>query len=258
MNRKVKLLNEKGVKAFLDIHGKIVKDYFPKKIGSKGAPISLVQINQVEEISSNSSYVDELRGFDLNVDDDLIFSSKLELGKYLFEILEKLPSELKVRDELWSWLALVYFRQLLKLSSGKYELHSSYRYIFQKSNGLRYMRHSVYFSYFTYAHLGDDSAVFLWQKPNTSGDFTNWATRQDILTNREFAKMCHDYFFNSETKKYAKDFTSKNKRWNMMNMFTITLAQLKMNYDPHACDASRLFGLLPEEYKRRSFNYQPR
>ncbi len=253
MKIKVKLLNDAGINEFLSIHKEIIENYSPRKIGKKGAPISLGQINRITDIISNKSCVENMEGYNFEVDNELSFSSKIELGKYLCKALEGIPAELKDCDGLWSWLALVYFKQLLQVNEGEYELHSDYRYIFKKSNGFKYMRHSVYFSYFAYMHLGDDSIVFLHQQPNISGEFTNWAARTDVLTNHAFVKMCCTYFFDPNTKKYARDFTNSKKTWNVMNMFKITVPQLKMNYDLHACDVKRLFELLPEPYKNRSF-----
>jgi hypothetical protein len=252
MKIKVRLLNEKGLQKFSELHEEIVTDFLPKKITRRGAPISSDQICEIINIADNPVLTREISGASMHIDPNKKFSSKFELGEYLYKELEMLPKGLLKSKELWSWLALVYIKQLLVEKAGKHEIHSQYRYIFDYSNAKSWMRHTLHFSHYTYSKLQSDSIAFLWQPPFESGDFTNLAARPEILTNRNLARFFYEYFFDKEEKKYVAGFTSKGVGWNMRSFFGITLKELKMNFDPQECELEQLFHLVPEGYKKIS------
>lgn len=224
------------------------------KKGSHGVPVNESEIDKCISLSNDPNLVEEAI-LQIEVDENKVFKSSFELGNYLFTQFS--GADVRSLDVgVWTWLSLLYLKQLLKKgkSSGTYIMGSSYRYVFEDKQRLRYYRHLVYMPYYLVQKLNSDSYIFLHSPVYESGEFLAQAQKDVVVSNKNIISMCQYYYFDSKKKKYAPGFTGKVKDpRSLRKLVQIIVPQLMVNYDVRVCEPEAIYQLLPDDFKSNAF-----
>jgi hypothetical protein len=210
------------------------------------------------ELLNNPNYSEA--AYDVQISPDEIFESRYEFGKYLNERLvaqdfnELMAAE---NDNLWAWLAAVYFKQL----SGKGKRRKEHYIVIRKGSlGSLAYRHAVRTS-FELVHIhGQNALVCLSVGMHTFGDMTEQlASRQTLAHNRGFFQTAYKLYFRDG--KLRKGARSKPK--NLRNRrpgdktgiggarrLATALQRLDLTYDTELMDGTGIIAVLPKEFNR--------
>ena len=221
----------------------------------------------INQILSNPSY-HESTPFKSEIDPKLKFEDRLELAKYLVDILKEFDhyeDEYGIvnKDEygntagLWSWLALVYFDQLFK--PGK----ENQRYVYMPHIRTNY-RHSVFTTFKTYKRFKEDSRVFFSSKIDTWGQMAESALSRDYLMNSEVAvKLINKLYADPENNGIAKSGASTKPSslilksgklskagYGGIERFVRIIQRLKLTYHIQSLSSEEILDLMGNEFKK--------
>lgn len=243
---KIRCFSESGidaVRAAIELHTSELSK------GSHGVPISEVELEEIVQLAKNEQLLDAPFS-DFEIDPMQQFNSSYALGKYLctqFGPVEMSQQAIGV----WAWLAITYLRQLLsKNKDGKRLLASSYRYVPDPNNRLRYYRHLVSMPYYLVQRLGKHSYIYLYSPPYESGDFLGQAQKDEFVSNVNVLDMCEKYYFDKSSKRFSPGFTLKDSDpRSMRRLVQAIIPQLSVNYDTRIIGPDEIFELLPADFQ---------
>lgn len=144
---------------------------------------------------------------DLDLDETRVFDTTFAFCEY-FDSLIHDHNQQAYREDVgfWTWLAMVYLPQLVKVGPGKLVLGDESRLIFDPLTFGKSHRHLIASSFYFYRLHGDKHLVEvpLAHKMNTSGDILETViARQEIAGNAAYLKAIRTLYFD-ETKRRVK------------------------------------------------------
>lgn len=178
------------------------------------------------------------------------FVTRLELGRYLCEILRPLPvREVEGNGGLWAWMSLFYFDRVCPVGEdGRRRPGQDYRHIPDFSYRHRH-RHLLYGPYQVYRRHGEHSLLLLSGPVHSeSGIYHEIASRQDLISNRgviEAAMMLYLDPVRASPKPGSQD---SHGRPGTVRRFVRVLQQLDVTYDIYGMSGKQILALLPREF----------
>jgi len=198
--------------------------------------------------------------YEVTVDPDAIFGSRYQFGTYLCNQFRDLDfKELLDRenDGLWTWLAVIYFKQLAQKKMQKY-----WHYIVTHSGpaGSLAYRHAVRTSYeLVYIH-GEKAIICLGVPMYTWGEMAEQlASRQTLAHNRGFFGTAYDLYVKGS--KLIRGASSKPKKpkdrepgdttgFGSVRRLAIALQRLDLTFDTDIMASAALISVLPKEFNK--------
>jgi hypothetical protein len=184
----------------------------------------------------------------IEIDPKRIFSTKLELGRYLEGVLEPLWSVSPIdRDRgLWTAIALVYFDVLCPVLDGHRKVYADDRYIL--SHDYKYIYRHLARTPFVLTRIhGDGAKMILDTPPHTHGEATEQLmSRQQIYTNVQLFQAVDRLYHRGTSKKRG----ASSKGGGSLRRLGKVLKQYDLTFDVQAMSEPDIVALLPKEFER--------
>ena len=195
----------------------------------------------------------------IDLDDDVTFKSRYEMGLYLTEKFEKINMQPYLGDEgFWSAIALIWFEQLtLKRRTedgSEYKINKPPNYKYDKSFGEQ-MRHAIYTTW-RLVNEHKENAMFLLKRDNdipTRGDLTEqlMGTQKYINLKSVIETASRLYGDKNSNTGYVTGATrAPEGQGGDMRRYVAWLKQINLNYDLYTIKTNALLKLLPSEFDR--------
>lgn len=185
------------------------------------------------------------------IDETKKFKTKLELAEYLEDCFKK--SDLKREDvlkidDLWTWLAYIWFDQLAPLRGGLRYIKEDAKYICS-SEYRDYYRHLIAGPYGIYSlHGKDNSHIFLYSPVYEHNDFIEqFASRQFIISYKNIVEAINKLYFDTRTNNPKRGVQSRTQAGNIRRFVSI-IQQLELTYDIYSMTSEQIIDLLPPEF----------
>jgi len=252
---KIRALNKTGIKLFHKL--------IDARRDGKDFPVS--------DILPHAQYY-EVTPFRTEIDLELKFEDRYELAAYLAGVLEEYDDNknqygLANRDAygksagLWSWLALVYFNQLIDNKPN--ERHEYY--VFVPHLGLRYYRHSVFTPFELYKRWKEDSRMFISKKNHIWGQVSESALSRDFLMSSAPAVRLMNMLYSDPnndgaaksgasskpSKAILKSGKPSGAGYGSVERFAIVFKRLRLTYHVQSLTPESLLELMGDEFKKK-------
>jgi hypothetical protein len=178
------------------------------------------------------------------------FASRLDVGKYLCEVLGALPPEDTDRNKgLWAWMSLFFFDQVCPAGKdGIRRPGQDYRHVPDFSYRYRH-RHLLYGPYQVYRRHGTDSVLLLSGPPySESTIYHEIASRQDLIANKGVVGAALILYFDPNRAAPKQGSQEKQVRPGTIRRFVRVLQQLDVTYDIYGMSNKQILELLPREF----------
>ena len=183
------------------------------------------------------------------------FADRLEVGRFLNELLERAKVVLPERDKgLWSWLTLFYFDEVCP-ANGRGErnpLNDEARLVPRLDNYQRFYRHLLLGPYLIVrAHRDQPERAIamlcnpLWQPGEIAEQL---ASRKELVTNRGVVEAATRLYYDPTTRSFRRGAGTKVRGAprRLADLFN----QLDLTYYLYGMTAEELLALLPKEFDR--------
>jgi hypothetical protein len=201
-----------------------------------------------KELLTDPSYSSEIGG-KAEVQDRL-FNNKLELAKYLNEVLQIFPeSQIDQNVGLWSWLSLYYFNQVCPANkSGRRIPGQDGRHILDVDYRL-YRYHLLFGPYNVYRLHGEKASLLL-SGPlfETSKYYLELAARQGFITNRGVIEAADLLYFDPDQRKPKRGPAVTTRKPGTLIRFIDVVQQLDLTHDLYSMTGDEVIALLPSEF----------
>lgn len=180
------------------------------------------------------------------------FRSRLEVGKYLWNQLKPLGSEVLDRDRgLWAWLSLFYFDQVCPPGpGGARRPGQDYRHVPDFGYRFRH-RHLLFGPFDVYRRHGIRSILLLTGLPSSeSAIYHEIAARMDLIANRGVIDAAMLMYFDPRRLEPKRGVQAARAAPGTIRRFVRVLQQLDMTYDIYGLSGREILDLLPEEFDR--------
>jgi hypothetical protein len=203
----------------------------------------------------NSAFSEKITP-ETNIDKNRKFETRLDAGKYLYDIIIKqarIPNPEKDRG-LWTWLTLLYFDQLCPPdpNGNRNPMHEA-RLIFSPDNFRRFYRHLLVGPFLAVRAHPDNperAIAFLSNQLHQPGDIAEQlASRQEVVTNPNILDLASKLYYDENKKTFKPSATSKMKG-GTARRFVKVLNQLDLTWYLYGISADDLEKLLPREFDR--------
>ena len=138
----------------------------------------------------------------IEIDKNKQFDNKLSVGKYFLHIF---PEEFQPDIQIWNWLAILYYKQLLNIQGKIGELQ---RLFISDSSPDYHYRHLLKAPYDIcrfYKKNLDEVNFLLLDKVNINGElYRRTVESPEIRKNPEFMKVARQFFYDENTKSIKK------------------------------------------------------
>jgi hypothetical protein len=186
----------------------------------------------------------------MEIHETKIFSTRLELAEYLKNSFEESGIERNVligKNDLWSWLAYLWFDQLCPVKNGIRKVRETAKYICS-SHYTDYYRHLVAAPYIIYELHGSNSKLFLHNPLYEHNDFIEqFASKQYIISNKNLIEVAHRLYWDEVTKQPKTSAQSKKRSGNHIRLKKV-FDQLELTYDIYSMTGDEIIDILPEEF----------
>ena len=196
-------------------------------------------------------------------------TTKMDMAKYLAQVMSGLDYQTINSKGLWSWLGLYFFDLICpKSTNGKRNVGATARYLFSKdlpdgNSFRRYYRHLLYVP-FTIArfHKGSVGNSLLWPKVSVHGDMMEQiAARQEFIQNYNILEALDRLYIttNESGQNLLKPGSTEEEVDGSVRRFIAVLQQLDRTYDFFGMDSSDILSMLPDEFdgfKQSSISYR--
>lgn len=186
---------------------------------------------------------------DLKIDETRRFTSRMELGKYLHSIFEKLGlkrADVIRQKGLWTWMAYILF-DLITDSRKKIKSHPSYIYF--PDNYRYYYRHLVAGAYLLYDLHRENSRLLLATPPYVHSELAEQlAARQELLTSKRMIEVANHLYWDEKRKRPKAGAGGKGP--GSPRRLADVFNQLKLTYDLPSMTVEDILDLLPPEFDR--------
>lgn len=182
------------------------------------------------------------------------FSTRLEAGRFLNELLERSGIALPERDRgLWTWLTLFYFDEVCPADgNGNRDPQDEARLTPLLDNHQRFYRHLLLGPFLIVrAHRDNPERAIamlcnpLW-KPGEIVE--QLASRKELVTNRGVVELATRLYYDAEKKSFKRGAGSSVK--GAARRLAALLNQLDLTFYLYGMSADELGGLLPKEFDR--------
>ena len=204
----------------------------------------------VDDIEYTKTVDDRLR-----INPGRTFATKLELCEYFTRVFS---SEFLVqhrRDKgLWTWLAMVYFKQFVKTKSGIAKVASDARWIFMPENFRPARRHFIAGSVYLYEdvkHLGPEAIDMLFYcPPQEFGGFIDAITyKQEGTRMPALLQVAAWLYYDAESPKRLKKKVIAQDKPGTVRQLLRVIAQFALTRDFYEGDDSHeLWNILPRQF----------
>jgi len=187
------------------------------------------------------------------VDSNVIFSSRLDAGKYFSDVLKEINENEVENIGVWAWLSLFFFDQVCpKNAKGFMNPGQDYRYIPAKGFGKGAHRHLLKIPFIIYKLHGDNAKVLLVSKITKPGNINEEiVSRQKLITNPSIVSVLNELYYDKNENKVKKGIDDKKKiltKKGSLRRFVQIINQLELTYDIYSLTFDGLLDLLPEEF----------
>lgn len=219
------------------------------KKGTHGVLHTKNAINEIKQYARKEEYIQEIK-IKNKIDEDKIFTSRIEMGEYLNEIVGDKYSNFINDKGFWAWVSLIYLDQLCERKGDDYLLGSYYRYIYL-NNSTRDYRHLTRSACLVYKQYPLAHKLFLKGQIYQSGDLMHKLSDDHLFSSNGFIEMCLKYFYIEDKNRFKKGFTANSSRapGSFRRLVSVVSKQLKKNYDFFIMDAEAIYALLPNDFK---------
>jgi hypothetical protein len=184
--------------------------------------------------------------------EDIKFSNRMELGKYLNEKFEAngiSRNELISNQGLWSWLALILFNHICPIIDNKRRLRENARYICS-SDWRDYYRHLIATSWLLFDIHKEKARIFLDSKLYINNDFIEHIVdNQDIITNKPLIQAVDLLYWDPIMNKAKPYAINRNVNGNIRR-FVSVVHQLALTYDLQSMEPKQIISLLGKEFQQ--------
>jgi hypothetical protein len=177
------------------------------------------------------------------------FANRLELGRYLTELLAPLEPDVTDRDAgIWAWMALFYFEQVCPAEpSGVRFPGKDYRHVPEFAVRERH-RHLLFGPYQVYRRHGERSALLLTGALDTeSRVYHEIVSRRDLIANRGVIEAALALYFDAHRGR-PKPGAQGSNHPGTVRRFVRVLQQLDVTYDIFGLSGAQLLEILPPEF----------
>ncbi len=182
------------------------------------------------------------------------FASRMEVGRFLNELLERAAIPLPERDRgLWTWLALFYFDEVCPADgNGNRDPQDEARLLPLLDNHQRFYRHLLLGPFLIVrAHRDNPERAIamlcnpLW-KPGEIAE--QLASRKELVTNRGVADLATRLYYDPTKKSFKRGAGSSVK--GAARRLAALLNQLDLTFYLYGMSTEELLALLPKEFDR--------
>jgi hypothetical protein len=233
MGDRARVLNNHGIEKF--------REYLTGlQDGSKRPPST--------ELLGSTTFSSEFKG-EIEIE-SLLFNSKLEMAKYLYEKLQVVPpSHVDQNVGLWSWLSLYYFDQICPVNkSGRRIPGRDCRHILDLDYR-RYYYHLLVGPYNVYRLHGEKVPLLL-SGPlyETRRYYLELSARQGFITNRGIIEAANLLYFDSASGKPKRGPAVTTRKPGALIRFIDVVQQLDLTHDLYSMTGDEVLALLPSEF----------
>ena len=206
----------------------------------------------VDDIEYTKTVDDRLR-----INPGRTFATKLELCEYFTRVFS---SEFLVqhrRDKgLWTWLALVYFKQFVKTKNHVVGIASDSRWIYQGINYRFVRRHFIAGALYLYIDIRNcgESAIrmLLDSSPAEFGRMIDALTNvEDSIRNQAFLSIAAKLYYDPNCKSRYKQGATDQGKPGSVRQLTRLIQQYRMTHDfVDSSDAKTVYEMLPAQFGR--------
>jgi len=216
--------------------------------GSQGTPISSEGVETLSRLACRPDLTEAV-GQGKEIDPTRQFINRFDMSEYLAGIVSTPQSE--TDDGLWTWISMLYIRQLLApRNDGGWLLASEYRYVPDNSR-LRYYRHLVRMGWSIFRQYGTKSRLFLSIPCSTHSDFVEQSQKDDVRSNPHLIDLCLEIFYDEDARKLKKGVaSSQDTPGSFRRLVSVISPQLYMNFDLFEMPADKIRNILPREFRR--------
>ncbi|MFL2943918.1 MAG: hypothetical protein ACJZ2J_01125 [Candidatus Poseidoniales archaeon] len=186
--------------------------------------------------------------------EDKKFNSKFDFARYIYNILKTVKEDNPKKSfendvGMWAWLSFVYLDQIAPAKNGIRDVKEIYRYI--PDSDWRYKtRNLLMGSYFLYRRYGKYARIFLCNKINELGDFTEQiASRRDIAASDSLIKAIDSLYWDSERNYYKRGSGSAGKPGTLRRFIKVQ-QQLGINFYFNKMNEKAIIRMLPDEFNK--------
>ena len=186
----------------------------------------------------------------ISFDSGRSFTSKVELGSYLVNVLSPLVKDRHIEMDrgLWTGLALTYFDSICPSVNGERKVGSDERYVLTASWD-RVYRHLVRTPFVVSQIHGSCARVVLSGSPHKHGEATEQLlSRQDVLLNVPLWQAL-DRLYVLETGKLKTGMRGKDRGGTVRRLGKV-LRQYDRTFDLYEMNPDQILDLLPHEFDR--------
>lgn len=185
------------------------------------------------------------------VDENKIFSSRMELAEYLNQIF--LSAGLRAQtvisnDKLWTWLTYLWFDQICPPKGSVRQLRELVRYICS-TDWRKYYRHYVASSFRIYNTLGKENSLLFLNRPvDDHGDYNEQlASRQEIISSPNLIKVAHTLYWDDKENRPKRGGSDRKKPGNLRRLIKL-FGQIELTYDIFSMKSEEIVKTLPKEF----------
>ena len=204
---------------------------------------------------SSPAYSDAIPALaDLDHDETRNFDTTFAFCEYFDSLIhDHNPQAYREDVGFWTWLAIVYLNQLVKVGPGKLILGDESRLVFNPLTFGKSHRHLIASSFYFYRLHGDKSLVEvpLAHKMNTSGDILEAViARQEIAGNAAYLKAIRTLYFNETERKVKSRVGGPNAPGGIRRLIDVVdqFGRTRDFYDSN--DSVAFIKILPKEFAR--------
>lgn len=189
---------------------------------------------------------------EITVDENKIFSSRMELAEYLTQIFHnsKVKSQDVIsNDKLWTWLTYLWFDQICPKENGGRKVREIVKYICS-TDYKKYYRHFIASTFRIYSTLGKNNSLLLLNRPvNDHGDFIEQlASRQEIISNPNLIEVAHILYWDNKENKPKRGASDRKKPGNLRRLIKF-FGQIELTYDIFSMKPNEIVKTLPKEFE---------
>lgn len=186
------------------------------------------------------------------VDENKIFSSRMELAEYLTQIFKDADVKSQTvitNDKLWTWLTYLWFDQICPKDDTERKVREIVKYICS-SDYKKYYRHFVASTFRIYSTLGKENSLLFLNRPiNDHGDFIEQlASRQEIISNPNLIRVAHELYWDKNENKPKRGSSDRNKPGNLRRLIKL-FGQIELTYDIFSMKPDDILKTLPKEFE---------
>lgn len=179
------------------------------------------------------------------------FSTRWQLGMWLYQQLQEAAESTLYDSQMWSWLAFYLFDLVCPVRNGHRKVLEDARYILDRGDYRKFYRHLVSGPYFAIkAHEHSPASVkgILATDPSAVGAiYEELASRKAMMTSRGVMQAATKLYLNESTNRVRRGAGGKGP--GSARRLAAVLMQYDVTHDLYAMDGDKLVEMLPREFQ---------